>query len=161
MQQYYTVLHNIQLIAFTGYILFIVIKFGVLDSISKSWYMLDKQSWMFTIFTWLVGLPMVLYENSFLFFAGAFLVFTGTAAEYKKKMTNTIHFVGAGGSIVLSFIGIIVEGGQGGYLMLALFVFASLGLILIKEVNNKTFWIECIAFYVIIWSIIMMHGRGI
>src|SRR5574343_1509505 len=101
MEKYYITLHNIQLISFTGFILFIITKFGVLDSISKSWYMLEKQSWMFTIFTWFVGIPMCFYQNPFLFFAGAFLIFTGTAAEYKKKMTNVVHFIGAGGAIAL------------------------------------------------------------
>ena len=52
----------IQVIVFLSYVVGIVSRYGVLESISDSWYSLPlKYNGLFTLFTWGLGIPMLIY----------------------------------------------------------------------------------------------------
>lgn len=134
-------------------------RYGVQDSISDSWYALEKKHALFTLFLWGIGFSMCvvggLTENGFYFFSGAFLCFTGAAAEFKQDMTKTVHYVGAVGSIVLAFAGLLINGS---WIPLALFVVGAVVMYRSKKVTHKTWWIECLAFFIAEIGILLKYG---
>lgn len=136
----------IQLAIFTTYIIFIVSKFGVLPSISDSWYSLGKKAPLFTLFIWGISIPMAvmggLHNNVWYFLAGSLLCFTGGAAAFKESMAGTIHSIGAVGGITLALVGLA---SVGVYWPLIAVISLSLG-IRYSKINNQTWWVEIISF---------------
>lgn len=108
----------ISLSIFTLYIAFILIKFGLIPSISQSYYELEKikkgYGWIFTFWAWGVTfflLPTLLdycSENTkFLAFLTAMgLCFVGIAPRF-KTFQKYIHFISAGVCLAGSFLIII------------------------------------------------------
>lgn len=86
-----TIILGILILTFISYIWHIVKNYGILPSISESYYRLsDKQKKLFTFFCWGFAFPTIIIGNSFfLFLAGAGIAFVGAAAAFKSKMTNT------------------------------------------------------------------------
>ena len=134
---------------FSIYFYFITKSFGVLDSISLSFYKLEEQKrnrgWWFLAFAWGLGFPMVVFlEFSGLFMIPIFCVLLlGAAPQYKRKMTETVHLIGALGSLgsALILIGIVFGNWWciGG-------VLAAIGLLRIFKTRNLTTWEETVAF---------------
>lgn len=135
----------IQSTIFTAYIAWIWSRYGVLDSISDSWYRLGKKSPLFTLFIWAIALPMCFMNNMWYFFAGAFLCFTGAAAEFKRSLTDKVHGIGAVGGIALSLVGLTLNNVI--WPVIAVVVI-SLSLRYLK-VSNTTWWVEIAAFIII------------
>lgn len=123
-------------------------------SISQSWYLLQEQNkgWMFTIFTWMIGLPVLFYGNVLFFLAGSFMCFVGVATRFKDKLEGWVHNVGTIGAIILSFAGTAYEGSWSG-----LYFFVVLGMgFLIFKINRKTWWVEIAAFFCVMISLYFM-----
>lgn len=82
---------------FVSYVTFITLSFGLLPSISESWYRLPrKRKWLFTIFCWGFAVPaMIIGGDALMFIAGAGIAFVGAATAFKESMTKTVHFSGA------------------------------------------------------------------
>ena len=100
----------IQFTVFLSYVGYIYSKFGILDSISESWYRLEiyNQSYLFTLFCFAVGILMLFHgDNVFYFLACSGLCFTGTASAFKDKgsWTDIIHYTGAVVAIGCSLAG--------------------------------------------------------
>ena len=109
---YMRILTIIQLVVFLLYVGFIIKRYGVLPSISDSWYVLPlSQQFLFTLFTWGLGIPMLLYGNIWFFLSGAGLSFVGAATAFKSKigLTKEVHYGGALVGILGALIGILVE----------------------------------------------------
>lgn len=126
---------------------------GVQPSISDSWYALGKKHPLFTIWLCSVGMSIILIEfviteNPFFFVSGTFLCFCGVAAEFRKKMTGTVHFIGAGGGISAALTGLAIDG--------CLFPFwGSVAVIvacLTFNIKNKVWWIEFLIASLIIYG---------
>ena len=133
------------ILVFVTFITYVWARFGVLDSISASWYALGKQGWIFTLFLWAISIPLcIVGENVWFFLAGTCLCFTGAAAAYKEKMTNTVHYIGAVGGIGLSLAGLLQNGI---WWPLVTFLITAIA---IRRVKNKTWWVEIAAFWLII-----------
>ena len=102
-------------LSFVGYISFIVNKYGVLPSISESYYKMkgDKLfgGGLFTLFIWSLSLPLIIIgDTPLMFFAGAFLSFVGAASAFKDlKMTKRVHNIGAIGGIGFGFLSMIID----------------------------------------------------
>ena len=150
----------IMLTAFILYVGGISLKYGILESISASWYKLPKKwNWLFTLFTFGVGLPMFAYidhlgyDNGFMFGSGALLCFVGVAVQYKQKLTATVHYFGATGAILLGFTGVIIAN-QWSFVFLALWVAFLIGYSPSKN-KNYTFWAEVTAFGLISLGILI------
>lgn len=139
----------IMAVIFTAYIGFVWKKFGVLGSISESYYKFKEQeSRLFMFFTWALAAPMFTYETGWYFGSGVFLCFCGTASAYKEKMTSAVHYVGASGSIILATIGLLHEA------VIFPMVWGIIASVLLSifKVSNRTWWIE------IAWFILIMIG---
>jgi hypothetical protein len=142
----------VQILIFVSYISFIILKFGILPSISESWYRLRELggvwSSLFTWFCWGLGF-IILFQtngNSPLFFlSGVGLSSVGVATMFKLKddIQSYIHSIGATIGIICALIGIGIER----YIWLPLIDFVILAIIFYIFVDkNKIWWIEIIAF---------------
>lgn len=147
-----------QIIMFILPLWYIVDKYGIQESISASWYRLimDNQSRWFNIFTIGVGAPMLAYDYYYdgpavLWFAlsGFFLFCVGILSEYKKKGVSTGHYMAALLAIVFGFSGCIDAYGESGWWHFAAFMAGAIGL-RIAKIQNYTWWVECLAFALII-----------
>jgi hypothetical protein len=100
---------GIQAVIFIAYIIFITIKFGVIHSISESWYKLPKgQKGWFTAMCWGIGAPMVVHEHGLFMLSAAGFLFVGAATMFKQKMTKEVHYSGAFAGIVGALAGLWV-----------------------------------------------------
>lgn len=140
-------------LSFVGYISFIVNRYGVLPSISESYYkMKDDKLFggsLFTLFIWSLSLPLIIIGNTpLMFFAGAFLSFVGAASAFKDlKMTKRVHNIGAIGGIGFGFLSMIIDFQL--FELTYFMVVLSLSLFLLK-IKNLIWWVEILAFVLII-----------
>jgi hypothetical protein len=146
------ILTLIQGLIFIIYVAFIWKKFGVLQSVSDSWYKLKELGglWykLFTLFCWGLAIPMLFQSDnpsSLFVYSGAGFAFVGAATMFKLKDTFVpyIHFGGAAVGIILALLGIGLE--RYGWLPLIVFGIATI-LIKLLKVKNSTWWIEIVAF---------------
>ncbi len=147
---YELVLYLVMLFVFISYISFIWSKYGVLKSISQSYYELPvKWQPLFTLFCWGFAFPAIMIGvpySSLMFFAGTGICFVGAAAAFQEKMTHTVHMVGAIGGVILSQLAIIINFGM--WPISAAFVGASLLFMLFRKKlkYKQIWWIEILAF---------------
>jgi hypothetical protein len=150
------------ILTFAVYILWIISKFGIQPSISDSFYALQNKygkgslmPWIFWLFLINVAWPIfpLMSFNGFAFFAMAGIILVGAAARFKEgKETETPHIIGATGGIALAFISI-------GYVFKAwawawfFAYFAIVGLLKLLKIRNYTWWIEIVAFVMIILAL--------
>lgn len=136
-----------QIIVFVLFISYVVYHHGILYSISNSTYQL-KHPWLFTVFLILLAWPLVIMGGWY-FASGTFLIFCGVAAEYKEKLTDVVHNVGAVGGIIFSLVGLLMDGIQFPIIIYAAFI----GVVNISDIKswlkNDTWWIEVTAFLLI------------
>lgn len=142
----------IQINLFTFYIGFIWIKYGIQKSISETWYILEsKYQWMFTlILCFGVGICQLLHHNIYLFISGIFLGTVGVASDFKNdKIMSFLHYIGAIGSILFSFIGL-----WNLHLVEIPLILGALWLALYGW-KNWIWWAEIITFYAIMLGLIL------
>lgn len=142
----------ISVLTFTAYVVVISIKYGILRSISISYYYLKKR-WIFTIIFWIYALSMMVAgSNPWIFGAGAFICFVGAAANIKDgDITRKVHIVGATGGIILGTLWLFISN----YWYLGLIVMLSAWWLIGEQKKNHTFWIEIISYYVIALGILI------
>ena len=148
-------------VVFASYTMWIATSYEILYSISESYYRLqkDKLSLLFYLFCLLLGLgiwPQILIENNdpasaSFFFSMAGIIFTGTAAAFKKELTAKVHYAGAGIAITGALVGIWFA--YGNWIPLALLL--PLGGIAYLTTKNKIWWFEVVAFTLIIIGLII------
>lgn len=151
----------IQAGVFVSYVLFLVIKFGVLSSISESWYRLkDLGGVWYSLFTWFcfgIGFLMLFQTNgtypSLFFISGTGLSAVGVATMFKleKSIEPKIHIAGAAVCIVAALFGIGLE--KNIWFPLICFTIVSLASSVL-DIKNKMWWIEIIAFGFIVAGLI-------
>lgn len=146
-------------IIFPLYTLFILWRneWKVLHSISDSWYILKQrgkgEEILFTLFCYILGFGLVLqypYSVTF-FFGGMGMFWVGTYTQFRDVVTikGTIHYLGAVLGIVLTLVGLSLNG-----IWLPIFIWV-LGTSLMKllKVKNFIWWVEILAFLVIIFGL--------
>jgi len=144
----------ISIVAFTVYVGAIWYKFGVLSSISESYYHLkglQKSFFMLAMFS--TGIPITIYaETGLLFFAGAFITFVGASPAFKEGTEGKVHVIGATGGILFGMMSMLFDYSL--WEIPALFVFLAL-VITLLELKNRTWWIEILAFIAILTGLII------
>jgi hypothetical protein len=148
-----------QLLIFVTYVTYITYRFGVLPSISESFYKLNefRKGHFFTFFCFALSTTMVLesYKSSPLyFFSGVGLAFVGVATRFKWSgaHTNIVHYLGAFVGIVSALAALYFESGM--WIPATLFAFIT-ALIVLFKIKNATFWIEIVAFLLIITGLFL------
>lgn len=103
------------------YIMAIKERFGVLPSISDSYYHLKgKQKLIFTLILWALAFPICFisvyqydYVNWLMFSAGSLIMLVGVSPAFKHdKFENILHMIGAYGGVILSLLSIGFEYGS-------------------------------------------------
>ena len=146
----------IQAIIFLAYITFLQLKFGTLQSISQSYYELKSQGYLFVLFCFGIGIPMIIQSNgnsSLFFLSGAGLLLVGMASKFGEKMTKTAHYVGAGLGIVSALLAIGVVGNFWWPMLFTGVV--SIG-ILLSKVKSPIYWIEIVSFVAIVAGLLFI-----
>lgn len=143
----------IQFLLFNFYTGYIWIRKGVQKSISDSWYIVDRsKKWMFMlVFCYGIGFLNLLHSHisSLFFFSGAFLIFTGTASDFKSwTITKYVHYIGAIGAITFASIGLFIVG------IKWVIIYNVLVVILLYFVKNRLWWIEIACFYAILGGLL-------
>lgn len=142
-------------LVFFGYVFFILTRYGVLESISSSYYKLPKKyNMLFTLFCWGFALPtaiigFVLSEGSpyqfSIFIACSGIMFVGSAPDYKfGYLDNRVHTISAIIGVLFSqlFIFLVFTS----YWYIGLIACLLILFILLSKMNNKIFWIEIAAY---------------
>ena len=151
------ILTLVQSTIFIAYVAFIWKKFGVLPSISESWYRLQGlEKSLFTFFCWGVGIPMLFQTDgttAWFFCSGAGLGFVGAATMFRSgdKTTRWIHFIGAFAGMVCGLMGVGFE--RGDFTPSIIWVVISL-IILLINFKNRMWWIEISAFFALIYGLL-------
>ena len=149
-----TYLFILLVFVFVTYVSSIWIKYGVLPSISDSYYKLpEKWNFLFTLFCWGFAVPAIIagVETTILmFFAGTGICFVGAAAEINDKWVYRIHMIAAISGILFSQLAIFF-----GYHMLYVNIISILlaSIILLLSKINYFWWIELVAFSSICYTI--------
>lgn len=144
----------LQALIFVLYIGYIIYRFGVLPSISESWYRLEplRKSFLFTLFCYSLSMLMLFQTNettAWFFASGAGLAFVGTATMFKWSgaYTDKIHGLGAIVGITSALVGLGVE--YNNWIPTAVFI--AIGAILSAfKVKNTIWWTEVAAFCCVI-----------
>jgi hypothetical protein len=145
----------IQLLVLTLYLGLIIKRYGILPSISDSWYSLpQRENFLFTLFTWGLGIPMLFYGNVWFFLSGSGLSFVGAATQFKSMIgiTKEVHYAGALVGILGALIGIWVQWDN--LLPLVWFLFLALS-IQVSYMKNKIWWQEIVAIVLILWGLLV------
>ena len=148
-------------VTFPIYTLYILWRnnWKVLHSISDSYYMLKKkergEEILFTLFTFFLGIGLILqYPYSFLFFpAGMGLFWVGTQTQFRSEVSikGTIHYIGAVLAIVLSLIGLGLNGVW--FPLLLMGILSPIIYMIREDEKDWIWWIEILAFLTIIWGL--------
>lgn len=149
----------LQAAIFITYISFIISKFGVLPSISESFYRLNENrlGLLFTLFCWTLAVPMMFQSNEttlLFFFSAVGLGLVGATPMFKWSgaMTDKIHGIGAGIGIACGLAGLYFE-----YRMWEPAVGFLLATILIMglKLRDHIWWIEIMAFIAMIVGLLL------
>ena len=146
-----TLLYTSPTIFFT-YLTLITIRYGILPSISDSYYNMKHPAW-FTLAMFGTGLPIAFYaESGLLFFAGAFIAAVGSAPAFRKELQGKVHVVCAIGGIILGLMACIFNYNNwiAPLIFIVFFIIATL-----TKLRNRTWWIE-IAAYICILTVLFI-----
>jgi len=137
------------ILVFTPYLFGCYFLFGILKSVSASYYEIKHKA-IFTFVLWGFALPvMIAGDSAWFFLAGSAIFFVGAAPEYKYKLEGDVHYVAAVLSILFGLIGIVDKGD------LEIALGLAVGIALLRLVKNYTYWQELLAFYGITLYIIL------
>lgn len=144
-----TTLYAISLLTFSAYITFVLLKFGTPNSLSASYYHLEKRGWLFQValavsaFTLLPLTLELSKENiqfmSFLMCGGS--IFVAFAPKFKESLEGGVHKYAALVSGVMSLLWV----GLMGYAPL-IFISLFVGFSLYAKYGKPVFWAEMACF---------------
>jgi hypothetical protein len=140
---------------FTTYLAITVNYFGVLPSISESFYRWQERDYSSAFVWFAAGICVLMFLQSaqpykewtklILAGSGFFLMCVSIAANYKQKKVGIIHNIVTGLSMAGGFAANIVEFGWWAAIPIALFA-GSLFFIIKYVKEDKTWWWECAGF---------------
>lgn len=141
----------IMFISYNGYIYF---KYGLLPSISDSYYLLLKtnKEFLFNVFIWFISVGFILSASNVMFIVGCFLLLgVSTAPLFKNSnIQKYIHSVGAIGGIFIALLSLALYNGL--YLPISIVLLFTISATVFK-MKNKTYWIEIVSFLTVIISL--------
>lgn len=143
----------IALALLTAYLVFTVIRFGWLPSISESYYHVQHRVAFWVAMTGVAFLTLSAREWTYLYFplASFGLMLVGVAPNFKTKgLANWAHYLGAGLALICGFLGIGFEFGLWWLVVIGLWLIAGCYILLER---NILYWVEIVAFYIILITI--------
>ena len=138
----------ISLSVFTIYLIYVVVLFGILPSISDSYYYLNNKL-LFSLALIGFAFPIIINQNNMLFYiAGSCIMFVAVAPDFHISSEGNVHFFCAVTGVISSMVGLVL---MKYYIPVILFIFVAL---ILYFLPNHVFWIEIAAFYTIILTLI-------
>lgn len=136
----------IQLIVFTTFMWYITYHYGMLPSVSDSWYELTfAGKFLFTGVMWTLGVTtLLLYPYGWWFVAsGVLLPLVGVAAAFREKhnAVDKLHVIGATGSIITVMLGLAFNHIYYPLVITLAFSVAAERL----KLKNQTLWVEVVS----------------
>ncbi len=149
MFNYYILTSVIFLLAFTSMIVF---RYGVLSSISDSWYKLPtKDRWMFPVFLWGLSIPiMIAFQKPLIILGCLCICMVGIYPWFKLKIESSLHSIFAYSGIALNSLSAIIDYHQ--YIYIIVLVIFEILLELFKA-KNKTWWQEVVAIIILLTAL--------
>jgi hypothetical protein len=152
------VLPIIQAICFLTYIWIVVSLYGILPSISQSWYSEGptKKKFMFIAFIVSISIPtMLLFSKSLWFLAsGGSLLIVAFAPSFRsdKKIVGILHSAGTIGGIAFACYALLTHG------IYFPTICCLVGSILLDrfKVENSTWWVEIADFTFIVMGVFQL-----
>jgi len=146
----------ISFLVFTAYLYFVYRKFGILTSISESFYYIKNRP-LFLAWSWLSAIPLLILAQQekyyFLIAAGTCLVIVGFVSDARwTKAVGFVHGLFAKLAVVFAFASFIFDLGLWWY---AILVFVAMAIMYFKKIKNDTYWIEVLAYYAIIIALLI------
>lgn len=145
-----------QITVFLLYVAYVTKRFGVLDSLSESWYLLERGNPLFTLFCLGIGLPMFFQStghSTFFFLAGIGLVSIGIVALYEKAFKRCLHYSGTTAAVIGTILGIMCDSGV--WWPLPALIVSALAISFWKGIENKIWWTEMATFTILSASLLM------
>jgi len=149
-------IQTLQLLALTTqqavallYIFYCLKKYGITESISATYYLLDEDKKpLFTLFTWGISFPLIVFAleplEIYLLVAALMIAYVGAFAKYKEEITDVVHVVCATGGVIFSMVHLLTKG-----LWVPVVVFVVIGLLFQFLSKNKTYWHEILAIEIV------------
>lgn len=145
----------------SSYILGCIIKFGIPNSLSETYYSLGKYGWIFQLVMLIVGVvlqllwfPLSKEEHEFLvFLACASLCFVASAPAFRIEIQGKVHYSAAAVCCISVFSWQILEGLWD---VMLWFVWVG-GMITLMNRSKWCWWLECAAIgslFANLWRII-------
>ena len=130
----------------------IALIYGVQKSISDSFYCLPiRARGLFTLALVGFSIPVMIFaDNTLMFLAGSAIVFVGAASDFKRDITKVWHYAAAVIGITLGMASLIIDYGR----IELVILFVVISIILRFTKSNFIWWIEIIAFYLILIGIL-------
>jgi len=165
---YNQILFIISNLVFVSYNYLIYKRYGLLESISTSYYSLlndttlnPKYSFLFCLFCWGYAIPATMMaSDGFIFFSGGFITFVGIASAFRENtFTATIHQYSALTAVVLSQLSILFIY-QMWYISLVFAIFAGIMFLLKDKLSTWMYWLEIAAYFsidIILFKIAFIH----
>jgi hypothetical protein len=159
----------ISFVAFNAYVAGIVLKYGIPESISASWYLLPpKMQFLFTVATWAYAFPLIPAGIAYIglsFFAGIAIMFVGAAPAYQGGgLEASVHKYGAISGVLLAIaviIGLLIrfphDATSYTIILLSLTILSALTLT-VKWLRKKVvFWIEVLVYYATFGAYVVLY----
>jgi len=138
------------LVIFTLYIAFILAKYGLLKSVSASYYALHDKALFSAVLLAFSLSAMFAGQSLLMFIAGSGICFVAFAPQFKIKFIGDVHYMAATLGIVFGFGQLAVWG----YWWLLIPIVLAIPAF-IKFSKNPIYFIEVISFYLIITGLIL------
>lgn len=135
----------IQSVIFIVYFIFIVKKYGVLESISDSWYQEGDINYLFILFLLGIGIPAILLLEPAFIVTGSLLCIVGALPMFRlNKFVGIAHGAATTGAIIAALVGLTIHG------IWLPFVEGSVAALIINhkgfKIKNTTTWTEVVYF---------------
>jgi len=135
-------------ITFILYVGYVWLRYGIQDSISKSYYVV-KPKWLFILFCFLCGgglFYMAYCESWLLVLSGICLMFVGALPDIKYEFVKERHYVAAISCVILSQVYVFIHNWK----LSVLFLILSLIMYIYRRRVKELWFIEIIAFLTLI-----------
>lgn len=141
------------LIVLTIYLVFIVLRYGWLPSVSDSYYHISHRVLFFLAMAFVAFITLSAQEWHYLYFplASFGIMLVGVAPNFKTKgLAKGVHFLGAG---LAGVCGVLGMGFEFDYWWSAGITAVSVVLTFVFLKRNALFWAELVLFYTILITI--------
>lgn len=133
---------------FTLYIIGVMLIYGVLPSISDSYYHIPEGYKLIFSFA-LIGFafPIIMFDNRVLnFIAGGLICFVAVSPEFKLVYEGDIHYICAVGGVLFGMLSLWINYKGWRYVV----GFILLAVIIHFTISSSIWWIEVSAFYTVL-----------